>query len=586
MVRARVAALLLLASLLLWAACGDDGTQERPPAQPMVGQSAAAPSPPSTSAQTQEQSVNAAASEETAASEKIAVGEEAEDCRIDAPPDGREPLDLGTVTVHSDRPAAEARVIREGIAAVLAYHRQLGRNFRGALHVHSYSTFFDTYRHMVAQGDSLNAHYLLQIGYSVSTDWTHNGPPATGEPRMWLVRADRLSAATAFAAYLLRIAPGRGVFLDLDPLAVRGLASYVAYRALERAGFGSVEACLAAAAAAWRESGQGWLEALVAEGLTIDRQSDSSVDDTAMLFDAADWSLPYTMRLFGALALHRLQFDPAPVFAHGHRLPRSAPELIKIDREAFESFLRQSGIIPTPGDPLDVVIRWNSGVLGDRAIGAIRLEQRHNLRGAISERWGRETPGFTAREIRDAELQASVSPGTYNLLLEIDGQQVIAGVFAITPTGIRPATSDAVLRGFEITATNHEVRIESIPSFVELELGSDPAKTGPLDGRKYHLCRAGESFIWCWDPKGVLSSWPALYTVPAGRYVLLLWGAVPGALVDISENDVRIVKRYHVEFPSDDGVTTIDAEMAFERMDGGWRLVISERAGAAGQSED
>lgn len=532
-----MAALLLLASLLLCAACGDGGAQGRA-------------------------------------------------CRIDAPPDGREPLDLGTVTVHSDRPAAEARAIREGIAAVLAYHGQLGRNFGGALHVHSYSTFFDTYRHMVAQGDSLNAHYLLQIGYSVSTDWTHDGPPATGEPRLWLVRADRLSAATAFAAYLLRRSPRYGELLDIDPLAVRGLASYVAYRSLERVGFGSVEACLAAAAAAWRESGQGWLEAPVAAGLITGFGSDSSVDDRAMLLDAADRSLPYTMRLFGALALHRLQFDPAPAFTLGRRLPQAAPELINIDQEALGSFLRRSGIIPTPGDPIDVVIRWNPSVLGDRAIGTIRLEQRHNLRGAISDWWGRETPGFTARKLREARLQASVPPGTYNLLLEIDGQQVIAGVFAITPTGIKPATSDAVLRGFEITAANHEVRIESIPSFVELELGSDPAKANDLGWRRYRLCRAGESFIWCWDPEGVWSGWPALYAVPAGRYVLLFWGSVPGALVDVSDTDARIVEQYHVEFPSEDGVTTIDAEMAFERMDGGWRLVISERAEPAGQSED
>ena len=537
MMRARLAALLLLASLLLCAACSDDGAQRHV-------------------------------------------------CRIDAPPDGSEPLDLGTVTVRSDRPAAETRAIQEGIAAVLAYHRQLGRNFHGALHVHSYSTFFDTYRHMVARGNSLNAHYMLQIGYSISTDWTHDGPPATGEPRIWLVRADRLSAATAFAAYLLRRSPRYDELLGIDPLAVRGLASYVAYRALERAGFGSVEACLAAAAAAWRESGQGWLEAPVAAGLITGFGSDSSVDDRAMLVDAADWSLPYTMRLFGALALHRLQFDPALAFAHGRRLPQAAPELIDIDRGALSGFLRRWGFTPRSSDPIDVIIRWNLDTLGDRAISTIRLEQRHNLRGVISDWWGRETPGFTAREIREAELQASVPPGTYNLLLEIDGQQVIAGVFAITPTGIKPATSDAVLRGFEITAANHEMRIESIPSFVELELGSGPAKASDLGWRRYRLCRAGESFIWCWDPKGAWSGWPASYTLPAGRYVLRFWGSVPGALVDISDTDARIVEQYHVEFPSEDGVTTIDAEMAFERMDGGWRLVISERAEPAGQSED
>ena len=505
-------------------------------------------------------------------------------CRINAPPEGSEPLDLGAVTLHSDRSSAETRAIREGIAAVSAYHGQIGIGLREPLHVHSYAAFFDTYRHMVEHGRSLNAHDTLQTGYSISTDWTHDGPPATGEPRLWLARADRLSAATALAAYLLRRSPRYDELLDIDPLAVRGLAAYVAYRALERAGFGSVERCLAAAAATWRESGQGWLEAPVAAGLTTDFESNSSVDDRARLLDAADWNLPYTMRLFGALALDRLRFDPALAFAHDRRLTQSAPELIGIDREALEGFLRSRGVIPPPSDPIDVVIRWNSDALGDRAIGAIRLEQRHRFGGAISKRWETETLSFAARKVHETKRQSSVPPGTYNLLLEIDGQQLIAGVFAITPTGIRPAASDAVLQRFEITADNHELRIKRVPPFVELELGSDLAETGDLGWRSYRLCSAGESFIWCWDPKGALSSWPASYTVPAGRYALHFWGWIPGALVDISDADARIVEQYRVEIPSEDSVITTDAELAFERMDGGWRLAISERAGASGRA--
>lgn len=582
LMRALLAVLLLLIGLLLCAACGGEAAQERAPAQPEAEQpSAAVPAVASTSAETQALDASATTNGAAGANKEAAAGEEADDCRIDAPPDGSKPLDLGTVTVHGDRPAAEARTIREGIAAVWAYHRELGRNFRGVLHVHSYSTFFDTDRHMVAHGDSLNAHYLLQIGYKISTDWSHGGPPATGEPRLWLVRSDRLSAASAFAAYLLRHYPGYNQFLKLDPLAVRGLASYVAYQALERAGFGSVERCLATAAAAWRDSGQGWLEAIVAEGLLIGFGSSSDVDDTAMLTDAADWGLSYTMRLFGALALHWLQFDPASVFSSGgRRLIESVPELRDIDREALGDFLRQSGVIPPPSDPIDVVIRWSPDALGDRTIGAIRLEQRHYFWGAISKQWVPETPSFAAREIGEAELQASVPAGTYNLVLEIDGEEVIVGVFAITPTGIRPAAPGAVLQGFEIAASNHEMRIERVPSFVELELGSDPATAGDLVRGRYDLCSAGEWFIWCWDPKGTWSDWPVSYTVPAGRYVLRVWRWIPEALVEISDTDARIVEQYPVEIPDEDGVNVPEAEMAFERMEGGWRLVISEEAGS------
>ena len=566
--RARLAALLLLAGLLLCAACGDEAAQERAPAQPGAEQPTVVSAVPSTSAETQTQGASAT------------VSEESDDCRIDAPPAGSEPLDLGKVTLHSDRPAAEARTIREGIAAVWAYHRQLGRHLSEPLHVHSYSTFFDTYRHMVAHGDSLNAHYMLQIGYAISTDWTHDGPPATGEPRLWLVRADRLSAATALAAYLLRHYPGYNQFLEIDPLAVRGLASYVAYQALERAGFGSVGRCLAEAAAAWCDSGQGWLEATVAEGLTTDRLSVTSSDDRAMLTDAADWGLSYTMRLFGALALYRLRFDPASVFAsRGRRLIESVPELRNIDREALGGFLRRWNITPPPGDPIEVVIRWSPDALGDRAIGAIRLEQRLYFFGAFSKPRRAKALSFAARKIGEAELQASVPPGTYNLLLELDGQQVIAGVFAITPTGIGPAASGAVLQGFEIAASNHEMRIERIPSFVELELGNDPATTGDPVRWKYRLCSAGEWFIWCWDPKGWRSDWAASYTVPAGRYVLRFWTWVPDALVDVSDTDARIVEQYQDEIPGKDGEVIPEAEMAFERMERGWRLVISERAG-------
>ena len=421
---------------------------------------------------------------------------------------------------------------------------------------------------------------MLQIGYSISTDWTHDGPPATGEPRLWLVRADRLSAATALAAYLLRHYPGYNQFLNIDPLAVRGLATYVAYQALERAGFGSVEHCLAAAAAAWRDSGQGWLEAPVAEGLTTSRMSSSDVDDTAMLTDAADWGLSYTMRLFGALALYRLQFDPASVFSSGgRRLIESVPELRNIDREALGGFLRRWNITPPPGDPIDVVIRWSPDALGDRAIDAIWLEQRLYFLGEFNKPRRAEALSFAAQEIGEAELQASVPAGTYNLVLEIDDEQVIAGVFAITPTGIRPAAPGAVLQGFEISASKREMRIERIPSFVELELGSDPATTGvPVRGR-YDLCSAGEWFLWCWDPKGTWSDWPVSYTVPAGRYVLRVWRWIPEALVEISDTDARIVEQYPVEIPDEDEVIIPEAEMAFERMEGGWRLVISERAG-------
>ena len=571
--RARLAVLLLFIGLLLCAACGGDAAQERAPARPGAEQPAAAvpAAQPSTSAETQAQDANAATSGETT------VSEEADGCRIDAPPDGSKPLDLGTVTVYGDRPAAEARTIREGIAAVWAYHRELGRNFRGVLHVHSYSTFFDTYRHMVAHGDSLNAHYMLQIGYSISTDWSHGGPPATGEPRLWLVRADRLSAASAFAAYLLRHYPGYNQFLKLDPLAVRGLASYVAYQALERAGFGSVGRCLATAAAAWRDSGQGWLDATVAAGLTTDRLSSSDVDDTAMLTDAADLGLSYTTRLFGALALHWLQFDPASVFSSGgRRLIESVPELRDIDREALGDFLRQSGVIPPPSDPIEVVIRWSPDALGDRAIGAIRLEQRHYFWGAISKQWVPETPSFAAREIGEAALQVSVPAGTYNLLLEIDGEEVIAGVFAITPGGIRPAAPGAVLQGFEISAGNREMRIERVPPFVELDLGS---VTSDLVRGSYRFCSGGEWFLWCWEPKRWRSDWPASYIVPAGRYVLRVWRWIPEALVEISDTEARIVEQYQVEVQDEDGVIIPEAEMAFERMEGGWRLVISERAG-------
>ena len=564
--RARLAALLLLAGLLLCAACGGEAVQERAPVQPGAEQpAAAAPATPSTSAKTQAHGASATASEE------------ADDCRIDVPPQGSEPLDLGKVTLHSDRPAAEARTIREGIAAVWAYHRQLGRHLSEPLHVHSYSTFFDTYRHMVAHGDSLNAHYMLQIGYAISTDWTHDGPPATGEPRLWLVRADRLSAATALAAYLLRHYPGYNQFLEIDPLAVRGLASYMAYQALERAGFGSVGHCLAAAAAAWRESGQGWLEATVADGLTTESQSDTSSDDRAMLTDAADWGMSYTMRLFGALALHWLQFDPASVFAsRNRRLIESVPELSEIDREALGDFLRQSGVIPPPSDPIEVVIRWSPNALSDRAIGAIRLEQRLYFLGAFGKPRRAEALSFAARKIGEAALQASVPAGTYNLLLEIDGQQVIAGVFAITPAGVRPAAPGAVLQGFEITSSNHEMRIERIPSFVELELSNDPATTGDPVRWNYRLCSAGEWFLWCWDPKGTRSDWTASYTVPSGRYVLRFWTWVPDALVEISDTDARIVEQYQDEIPGEDGEIIPEAEMAFERMEGGWRLVISE----------
>lgn len=116
--RARLAVLLLLIGLLLCAACGGEAAQERAPARPEAEQpSAAVPAVASTSAETQAVDASATTNGEPAVSE-AAASEEADDCRIDAPPDGSKPLDLGTVTVHGDRPAAEARTIRERIAAV------------------------------------------------------------------------------------------------------------------------------------------------------------------------------------------------------------------------------------------------------------------------------------------------------------------------------------------------------------------------------------------------------------------------------------------------------------------------------------
>lgn len=528
--RARLAVLLLLAGLLLCAACGGDAAQERAAA-------------------------GAASAEDVSVEDEAAAAARVDTRRC---PGGAaealvEPLDLAGATLDTDRSAEEARAIREGIAAVVRYAEQLGIEVRKPLQVYSFVSYFKTYLHLERHGGMRWPEDLARYGFAASAVITDDGSNRY-QGRIWIGRGDRALTAIAVSHYIYNVAHQWGE-IDLGrvgPIVMRGLTTHFAYHALECAGFGSVADRLAADAAAWRDSGQGWLDVVVTGALAPGDGDGSADNRERALAGGNTWSSPYTTRLIGALAIEQIGLNPQDVWDSirvTDRRPASgvlAPKLAIWDPAVFEADLHRAGILQPRVHPIEISVRWNA-------------DYREHLM------WLCERPYWTGQMIRGVHGDlsrcsralgthdtrvVSVRPGTYDWILKMGDLYVFAGALAITPTNFGLATPDSLSAGFDISIHDRTLHIRSLPKFVKVDVPHEAVD----------LCRWSETFAWCWH-RGQRE-----YALPEGRYTLLGLSR-RAVLVEVSTTDARVIG-HHGSDEAD-----VSGQIAFERVEGGWRVV-------------
>ena len=527
--RARLAVLLLLIGLLLCAACGGDEAET----VGMEGEAA---------------SVSGAAIDVPAATRV-----DARRCPGGAAEALVEPLDLAGATVDTDRPAEEARAIREGIAAVVRYAEQLGIEVRKPLQVHSYLNYFETHLHLEQHGGMRWPEDLARYGFAARSVISDDGSNRY-QGRIWLGRGDRALTAIAVSHYIYNVAHQWGE-IDLGrvgPIVTRGLTTHFAHHALECAGFGSVADRLAADAAAWRDSGQGWLDDVIS-GALAPGDGDGSTDNLERALAGGNtWSSPYTTQLIGALAIEQIGLDPPEVWDSirvTDRRPASGvlvPKLVVWDPAVFEAELRRAGILQARVHPIEITVRWNA----DHREHLMWLCERPYWTGQMI-RGEHSDLSRCSRSLRAHDTRVvSVRPGTYDWILKVGDLYVFAGALAITPTNFGLATPDSLSAGFDISIRDRTLHVRSLPRFVKVDVPHEDVE----------LCRWSETFVWCWQ-RGYRE-----YALPEGRYTLLglSW---PPVLVELSTSEARVVG-HHGSDEAD-----ISEQIAFERVAGGWRVV-------------
>ena len=530
--RARLAALLLLAGLLLCAACG--GGEQQTGSAAEVGNTE--------TVGTEEEAAPGVARVDTRRCPGGAAGVLAE------------PLDLAGVTVDTDRPAEEARAIREGIAAVVRYSEYLGIDAPKPLQVHSYRNYFETHLHLNRHGGMRWPEDLARYGFATNAVITDAAGSNRYQGRIWLGRGDRVLTAIAVSHYVYSAAHKRRE-IDLGrvgPIVVRGLTTHFAYHALECAGFGSVADRLAADTAVWRDSGQGWLDDVVASAL-VSGDEDSSADNLERALGGRDtWSGFSTTRLIGMLAIEQIGLDPQDVW-HSIRVtdrrPASGvlvPKLVIWDPAVFEADLRRTGILQSRVHPIEITVQWT---VNSRDNEMWLCERSYWTGQMIRGEHDDLSRCFRARRTHHSTRVVLVSPGTYDWILKVGDLYFFAGALAITPTNFGLATPDSLSPSFDISIQDRTLRIRSLPAFVKVDV--------PYQG--VDLCHWRETFVWCWHRSS------RDYALPEGRYTLLglSW---PPALVEISTSDARVIGQHGSDEASS------PEQIAFERIDGGWRV--------------
>lgn len=460
-------------------------------------------------------------------------------------------LNVGNVTIKSDQPDWEVRLIAEGIAVVFDYGDHLGLPRPRRTTVFSDADLFRGHGLHREEGGHWMSSWLLRRYWNETQ---------RGSSRIWLPRADRFSAALAMAkSYVYPY--GLETPARLDPLVLSGMIYQFTLHALEHAGYGSVQDQLTYEVKAWQSSGHAWMSETIHWALSGERVVSTGADNVSIALDGEALGInQWTARLFGTHVLEWLGVTPLEVIGafHGQLVATASQSgaeqvasLLSVDLDSFENHLRQTHVIPSDRPEVGVEIQFGDvpaeGV--ERVYWCAFSREWHDYSAGPLPWWPHsrnrgERPDCYERAIAGSQTATVTLPaGRYDLMYEVDGQAAFVGAFGITPFGIRPAFFDGVLPGFRLSIEGNLIRITEAPSWVSINVVGF-TDFWPGDS----LCVAARWRHWCWRwAPSLSSSVEQVYGIPEGHYWLFPNESVPGmplALIGLRGSEIEIVKQF------------------------------------------
>ena len=460
-------------------------------------------------------------------------------------------LDVGDVTIESDRPDWEVRLIAEGIAAVIDFADHLGLPRPRRTTVFSYADLFRGHGLLREEGGHWMSSWLLR------RYWNDTQRRSS---RIWLPKADRFSAALAMAksyAYPYGLeTPAR-----LDPLALAGMTYQFTLHALEHAGYGSIQDQLTYEVATWQSSGHAWMSETIRWALTGESEVETGADNVSIALDGEALGInQWTTRLFGTLALEWLGVTPLEVIGafHGRSVATASQSgaeqmtpLLSVDLDAFEKHLRQTEVIPSDRPEFGVEVQF--GDVPAEGVGgvywcAFSREWHDYIDGPLpwwphSRNRGERPDCYESAIGGSGTATVTLPAGRYDFMYEVDGQAAFVGAFGITPFGIRPAFFDGVLPGYRLEIEGNLIRIAETPAWITINVVGF-TDFWPGD----NLCIAARHRHWCWRWGPLLSSSvEQVYGIPEGHYWLFpneSGPSKPVALIGIRGSEIEIVKQF------------------------------------------